>query len=147
GGGAGADGEAELGPLEKYFESTFSAFDEEAFAEQQRRAEEDVAACMREHGFDYVPVLDSGAVTVVDADSEVEVGSREWAAQYGFGVSTTRGWSRFPCRRVRSSSTRTRPTWTRCPRLSRRRTGRPCTEPRCPRRTSTRTRRSRSRTP
>ncbi|MCR2794378.1 hypothetical protein NQ156_15015 [Microbacterium sp. zg.Y625] len=60
--------------------------------EQQKRFEEDnkqreelVAQCMTEAGFEYIPVADSGYMVSGD-DVVWEPDSREWVAQYGYGM-------------------------------------------------------------
>jgi len=61
--------------------------DEQAFREaEQRHREEFLAACMAEQGFTYLPRLNQ-TVTVVEVAGP-EWGSREFAEQFGLGVST-----------------------------------------------------------
>lgn len=90
GGGGGSSETPELGPLDAYFEEVFGDFTEQDFDAQQREAEERIAVCMREQGFDYTPVVYDGGVVIVD-DEEIDWGSREFAAQYGYGVATWPG--------------------------------------------------------
>ncbi|HEY0187642.1 MAG TPA: hypothetical protein VGC67_09160 [Cellulomonas sp.] len=94
-GSAAADA---IGPLDEYTARIYGySFDQsdqqsteelEAEADQQMRAvEELVATCMADEGFDYTPSTMSG--TAVDlAGLDVEWGSAEFAAQYGYGIST-----------------------------------------------------------
>jgi len=69
-------------------------FDQEAqeaeFAQQEREAQEAIAACMVAEGFEYIPVDTSSQGVFFDGEAEdgLEWGSDEWAAKYGFGVST-----------------------------------------------------------
>lgn len=69
----------------------FGDFDSETvqqdFAAQQREAEELIAACMAEQGFEYTPT-DNGQIVGFGDDEGLEWGGEEWTAKYGFGVST-----------------------------------------------------------
>jgi hypothetical protein len=94
---AGATAPApDLGPLEEYLARVYgwadgdapSAEDQQAEHDRrQREAEELIAACMREQGFDYVPAAGDGGV-VSGVDPEVAWGTAEFAEQYGYGIST-----------------------------------------------------------
>ena len=74
---------------------------EQEFANMQREAEEVIAACMIDQGFDYSPqIMDQGFfVGGPFAGSDgLAYYSDEWVAKYGFGVST----QRFPQSQVGS---------------------------------------------
>lgn len=96
GGTASASDEWTPGPLDEYLAQIhgYSLDDdrteEELQAEsdrQNRQVEELVAACMQDEGFDYTPAESSGG-TVSSDDLDVEWGTREFAEQYGYGIST-----------------------------------------------------------
>ena len=87
-------------PIQEFLGVDFSSFDDEdfeaEFAEQQRAAEESIAVCMRELGWEYVPVDQSqfiGGFNGVGSDG-LEYGSLEWVAKYGLGI-TTQAFSQF----------------------------------------------------
>ncbi|MEM9711496.1 MAG: hypothetical protein AAGA17_04675 [Actinomycetota bacterium] len=62
---------------------------EEEFAEQEREIQELTAECMTALGFEYQPVEQpGGSFYDPTADLDVEWGSREFAEQYGLGMST-----------------------------------------------------------
>lgn len=91
-----------LGPLDEYEARVMgwspdqgTQANDKAQAEadrQNREIEELTATCMREKGFDYTPVDQSGTVLMegdnVGADLDVEWGTREFAEKYGYGIST-----------------------------------------------------------
>ncbi|WP_432547151.1 hypothetical protein [Kineococcus sp. SYSU DK004] len=90
-----AEGRAEerTSPLGAYFESFYGGELDEAaqqaeYEEQNRRTEELVAACMSEQGFEYQPNTASSSVTY-SSDDEWDPESREWVAQYGYGMVTS----------------------------------------------------------
>ena len=58
-----------------------------AFEVQERAREEAVAACMKEQGFDYIPV-DPPDISFFETEDGLEYGSEEWTAKYGFGITT-----------------------------------------------------------
>ncbi|MCP3989627.1 MAG: hypothetical protein GY724_11170 [Actinomycetia bacterium] len=60
-----------------------------AFEEQERARQEVIAACMKEEGFEYIPI-DPGEFMFFDGDSDLEYGSKEWTAKFGFGITTQR---------------------------------------------------------
>ncbi|MDT0166868.1 hypothetical protein Q9R32_15040 [Actinotalea sp. AC32] len=84
------------GPLQAYFEQIYGAWDEESSNAQQMRVEEITAECMTEQGFEYVPVdwSQAGGGTVVDED--LEWGTPEFAAEYGYGITTQPGATEEP---------------------------------------------------
>jgi hypothetical protein len=94
GGGDDSAEAAERGPtpLERYFGSANEAA--EGDAEDMRRAEQLTADCMREHGYEYIPmeVPESGwgdEGDDGDAESMRAVPSAEFIEQYGYGMFTT----------------------------------------------------------
>jgi len=90
GGKASADGdEAEVGPLGKYFEQAYGEFDEDQSNRDMQRMEEIVAECMAEQGFEYIPIDHSAQAgfSVSSEDLDVEWGSREFAEEYGYGIT------------------------------------------------------------
>lgn len=98
-GGDGADtDDAEIeyvSPLGDFLGWTQGAdFDEEAaqaeWAEKDREVQEAVAACMTAEGFEYVPIDVSAQNAFYEQQEDLEWGSGEWTAKYGFGVSTQR---------------------------------------------------------
>lgn len=100
GGGGSSSGSAEWtpGPLDEYQARIFGySYDEDERSQeemqaesdrQNRRVEELVSACMAEEGFDYVPAENNGGTVVASDDLDVEWGTREFAEQYGYGIST-----------------------------------------------------------
>lgn len=95
--GCGAERPAEvdrekLGPLDEYFEQIYGGFDEDSADAQMMRVEEVTAECMREQGFEYVPVdwsagsMGGGSDPLEDLD--VEWGTVEFAEEYGYGLTT-----------------------------------------------------------
>jgi hypothetical protein len=70
----------------------FSADPEEAqarFAEEQRQREEIIAACMKREGFEYI-APDPESIDIFGSEGEFAYDSREYAAKYGFGITTER---------------------------------------------------------
>ncbi len=91
GGGGGeeqtaGDAAAQAGPLAEFF-----GYDEqnaEDFAEQERRIQELVVACMAREGFEYLPVdYPEPAEDPVFAAQE-NLSPEEYAKQYGYGITT-----------------------------------------------------------
>ena len=88
GGGGGDELTYEDSPLTKYLEAVNGGgFDEERMIKQQQEAEELVAACMADEGFEYVPVDQSQNMWVGD-DME-ERNTEEWVAANGWGMVQT----------------------------------------------------------
>lgn len=91
-GGSGTDGELswEDSPLSKYLEPVNggASFDEDAWAEQQKKSEELVAACMSDEGFEYKPVDQSQGVMMTSEDFE-DQNTEEWVAANGWGMVQT----------------------------------------------------------
>lgn len=104
GGGAGAATDDEddsasafgSGPLDAYFERIYGGSDEEMWQDQQRETEELVAECMAEQGFEYIPVDYASMSQPAVEDSEVEWGTREFAEQYGYGMTSWPGMDEQP---------------------------------------------------
>ena len=76
--------EAEPGPLTQLWETLLAA--DEEMGSEELFVEERVAACMAELGFDYTPVDTGLGYELVEPDAEL--GTREFAEQYGYGIST-----------------------------------------------------------
>ncbi len=97
-GGSSKSNEWTPGPLDEYQARIFGyslddeRTDEELQAEsdrQNRRVEELISACMADQGFDYTPAENNGGVVMSsDDDLDVEWGTREFAEQYGYAIST-----------------------------------------------------------
>lgn len=58
---------------------------EQQMAEQEREVQEIIATCMAEEGFEYIPVTYDHSFIAFDDD---DWGSKEWAEQYGYGITT-----------------------------------------------------------
>lgn len=95
--GGGSRAEWTPGPLDEYQARIYGfSYDDERSEEemqeeserQNRKVEELVASCMQDQGFDYTPVDNSGSVGVSSDDLDVEWGTREFAEQYGYAIST-----------------------------------------------------------
>jgi hypothetical protein len=76
-------------PLNAYLNAQAGMSEEEMnehFLEQQQKIEEQVAACMAEQGFEYIPVDQSqyGGVSMDSGEWDPE--SREWVEEYGYGA-------------------------------------------------------------
>lgn len=91
----GSDGEStEAGaasPIAEFLgQEDFFNNDEDSqarLAERERARQEDIAACMKEQGFDYTPV-DNSAFLSVTGEDDLDYDSREYAEKYGFGITT-----------------------------------------------------------
>lgn len=69
----------------------FSSDDSQAeFTEQANQAEEKIALCMREEGFEYTPVDQSQFTSFGGIEEDLPWGSRAWTEKYGFGITTQR---------------------------------------------------------
>ena len=78
---------APLAPLDAFFATMYG--DKDAAKSQQMRLQESVAACMSTQGFQYKPVVDSSASggTAASSDNpDLQWGTKEYAAQYGYGA-------------------------------------------------------------
>lgn len=87
-GDGAAAAEVEPGPLDEFYEAAYGEFDEESADEQMKQVEEVVAACMAEQGFEYVPVDQTQGSVSMPEELDVEWGTREFAEQYGYGMTT-----------------------------------------------------------
>lgn len=94
--GSVADGEPETveSPIAEFLGyDTFADFDSDEaqtrFEEQEREAQQAIATCMRNEGFEYTPVDYSQFDTFSELEGE-EWGSAEWIEKYGYGISTQR---------------------------------------------------------
>ncbi|GIG39134.1 hypothetical protein [Cellulomonas phragmiteti] len=86
---AGPPTASPTGPVTAFLESLGGGYgDQEAYEEQHRRAQEVVAACMTELGFVYVPTAPVKDV-YRGPDGSAQWESREFAEQYGYGVTTS----------------------------------------------------------
>jgi hypothetical protein len=88
-----ASGADEPGPLDEYVAQVYGYDEADAQAEaqaqmddEQHRAEEIVAACMQEQGFDYVPWETTDTLGTMP-ELGVEWGTREFAERYGYAIS------------------------------------------------------------
>ncbi|WP_422391037.1 hypothetical protein [Arthrobacter sp. N1] len=78
-------------PLSAFFASAYGGDlsqeeQEKKFAEDEREREELVAQCMSEEGFEYSPNLQSASMSMPVSGDEWDPDSREWVAQYGYGI-------------------------------------------------------------
>ncbi|QAY64517.1 hypothetical protein ET495_16325 [Xylanimonas allomyrinae] len=89
GGGKGkSTGEQEESPLSAYFSDLFGEQDLAKANAKQLQAEEAVARCMAEEGFEYTPVDYSAlSETLEESTPEDDTRSREWAEKNGYGYS------------------------------------------------------------
>ncbi len=72
-------------------EDFFSNDDESQarLAERERQRQDEIAACMKEQGFDYIPIDQTEFLSVTGQDG-LDYDSREYAEKYGFGITTQR---------------------------------------------------------
>lgn len=70
-------------PIGAFFDGGF----DEALAEYTTRVEEQIVVCMAEQGFEFA-VSDNGRVNEIELRQN-ELTTREWTAEYGFGISTS----------------------------------------------------------
>jgi hypothetical protein len=88
-GGSDAPSSEEDSPLSAFFEEVSGDWDSEEsqkkWEEQNRKAEELTAECMAEQGFEYIPVDQSGSMTVVEDEEELD--PEKYAAEYGYGMT------------------------------------------------------------
>jgi hypothetical protein len=86
------------GPLDEYSARIYGySYDQDEKTQEELQAESDaknrkveelVATCMQDQGFDYTPNDTNGGTVFASDDLDVEWGSREFAEQYGYGIST-----------------------------------------------------------
>ncbi len=97
GGGSGAASDWVPGPLDEFSmriwgwsndpaEQRTQAEEQARMDAEHREMEQIVAACMAEHGFDYIPNEQGGGTIWMADDLDIEWGSREFAETYGFGM-------------------------------------------------------------
>ncbi|MCR2786026.1 MULTISPECIES: hypothetical protein [unclassified Microbacterium] len=89
----GAD--EELSPLNAYLAAAWGGDlseeeQQERFEKEHVQREELVAQCMTEDGFEYIPAPNTGSISF-ESDMVWEPDSREWVAQYGYGMITYPG--------------------------------------------------------
>lgn len=83
-------------PLGEFLGWSDANFDEDAanaqYAEQERQVQEAIAACMREQGFEYLPIDTAAQQAFWEEQSsgDIEWGTDEWTEKYGFGITTQR---------------------------------------------------------
>lgn len=80
---AGGTAMAASSPIGAFFDGGF----DDALAEYTTRVEEAIVVCMAEQGFRFA-VSENGRVNEIEARQN-ELTTREWTAQYGFGISTS----------------------------------------------------------
>ncbi|MGO1315879.1 MAG: hypothetical protein ACTMIR_02415 [Cellulomonadaceae bacterium] len=83
---------AEDSPLNEFYQAIFGdgeEWTEERAAEDHRKVEELVSACMSEEGFDYTPVpyQDGTVFSSTDEEDGLEYGSVAYAEKYGYGIT------------------------------------------------------------
>ncbi len=87
--GSSGNSSADVGPLDQYWQALDSGqeWNEDNFAERDKKTQELIAECMAKEGFEYTPQI-SGGVQYVSADDEdgPTWGSLEFAEQYGYGA-------------------------------------------------------------
>ena len=86
GGGGGSEAEADAeSPLDGYLNEIWGEYDPDAPDPDRMRAEELVAGCMSDAGFDYYPQTEDSATIRVSMEGR---GEREFAEEFGYGYST-----------------------------------------------------------
>lgn len=89
----GSDGGQVSSPIAEYLGMPdFSGDPADAQAQavaQERARQQAIAACMKEQGFEYVP-MDPSENMFFGGEEGLEPGSDEWVAKYGFGITTMR---------------------------------------------------------
>ena len=84
GGGGGEKLDPAASPFATYWEALYGGYNEETVEAQQTLIEEQVAACMADEGFEYIPVDQSQNWTGASGEEWLP-DSEEWVAQYGWG--------------------------------------------------------------
>lgn len=82
--------EEELSPLNRYLSAAWGGdLSEEEQIESMEKddaaREELIAQCMTEEGFEYIPASSTGSISF-SSDDVYQPDSREWVAQYGYGM-------------------------------------------------------------
>lgn len=85
-----ADDDSTKGAVDAFFDEMLALRDMGDAIDQHTALQEDVAACMNALGFEYTPVVPSDELEEVPtaADLGLERGTREYAEQFGFGITT-----------------------------------------------------------
>lgn len=84
-----AGDELPLGDLDAFWEGLRAGEPVSDAITQHTQLQEAIAACMAEQGFEYTPVdVESRVDVTTAADLGLERGTREYAAQFGYGIST-----------------------------------------------------------
>jgi hypothetical protein len=81
----------EESPLSRFFEDAHGGAlspeeQEKKFAEDERQREELIAQCMTKEGFEYTPNIQNASSDTAAEGGEWDPDSREWVAQYGYGI-------------------------------------------------------------
>lgn len=86
-----ASGDTVTSPIAEFLGEDFVFDDSEEsrarLIAEERDRQELIAACMREEGFEYIPV-DPEQSFFFEEPGDLEWGSDEWVAKYGFGITT-----------------------------------------------------------
>ncbi len=80
-------GSSELGPISQRVTTLEEQFDADILSAQTDALEEQVAACMNTQGFEYTPHRQDAAAVAASLDLP-DMGTMEFAKQYGYGVTT-----------------------------------------------------------
>lgn len=102
--GNDGSGKSDQSPLEKYLGDSGPMLDggggmefvisargpgeSDADRQKQRRVEEEVAACMRKEGFEYIPVSPDESEGPEEFDDAFSLDPDEFAKRYGYGIAT-----------------------------------------------------------
>ncbi len=83
-------GDTARGAVDAFFDEMSALRDMGDAIDQHTALQEDVAACMNALGFEYTPIVPSDELEEVPtaADLGLERGTREYAEQFGFGITT-----------------------------------------------------------
>ncbi len=83
-------GDGTDGAVDAFFDQMNALRDMGDAIDQHSALQEDVAACMNELGFEYTPIVPGAELDEVAtaADLGLERGTREYAEQFGFGITT-----------------------------------------------------------
>lgn len=89
GGGGGSELKAEDSPLTEYMAAVYESQDQTDYEAQQAEAEELIAACMADEGFEYIPVDYSSSYVEMDEGDIEDQNTEEWIAEHGYGMNQT----------------------------------------------------------
>lgn len=81
-------GEGDATPLETLVRDYLAEWSAEDVNRRLAQMEESIAACMAEQGFDYTPVDWSPTEVDLSAGLDMQVGTLEFAEQFGYGITT-----------------------------------------------------------